>query len=94
MLCGGIQTTGEITEFATAFVEANPALVNAALSVNATRFVILKEAVQVVNGVNHFLHINDNDGNEYTITVLEQAHPNHGGLVTKAQAGHQVFSNQ
>jgi len=92
MLCGGISAQSETTEFATAYVAAHTAEINAAVSASHSNYSIVKEAVQVTNGVNHFLHV-EGDGQPYTITLLERPHPNHGGVVIEAGAGHLNFGH-
>jgi hypothetical protein len=88
MLCGGINPSIEISEFAAAFVANNAAAINTALSVTNASYAVVHEAVQVAGGVNHFLHINGSDGNPYTITLNERSHPNHSGVIIEAAAGH------
>ena len=88
MLCGGISSQVEVTEFATHYVANNVAEVNAALHLTNASYQINAEGTQVVNGVNHFLQITGSDGHQYTITLFEATAPNHHGVIIEAAVGH------
>ncbi len=92
MLCGGIQPA-EITEFASSFVPAHTSDINAALNANNQSYTIKEQGTQIVNGVNHFLHLVGSDHQDYTITVLERPHPNHGGVIIEAANGHHPYKH-
>ena len=46
-----------------------------------------------MNGVNHFLHLIGSDQKDYSITVIERPHPNHGGTIIEAGVGHHQYKH-
>lgn len=66
----------------------NAGAINSVLPATNSSYAVNREAVQVAGGVLHFLHITGDDGNPYTITLLERPAPNHSGVIIEAAAGH------
>lgn len=93
MLCGGISSQGGVTDFAVLYVPANVAEINAALHLSNESYHINAEGTQIVNGVNHFLHLTGSDGHQYTVTLFEATHPNHHGVIIEAAVGHHNFGH-
>ena len=87
MLCGGIKSV-HVTQFATGYAALHTDEINSLFSVHNQSYKIKEQGTQVVNGVDHFLHLIGSDQKEYSITLLEHPLPNHGGTIIEAGLGH------
>jgi hypothetical protein len=69
-MLGGIQSSESISPIIRAYVTERIAEVNEALEAHNTSYEIVSESTQLVDGVNHYVHLMGNhDGHKYSLTI-------------------------